>query len=448
MLVLTLLAAANRRAASADSPGPTCFEQTGFCIRDPAIAELFQAHGGLQVFGYPVSRRFRLRGAWVQLFQRVGVRLLADGRVEVLPLLDDLPLSRLNGSELPQPDPALASRQPRPYEPGFERRADAFLREEVPDVFEGRPVGFLRTFLAAAGGDSAPAALTVYGWPSSRPAADPANGDLIYQRFEQAIFQYSAATGQSQALLLGDYAKSAITGQGSPADLEAGMQGSALLRQYNPAAPDGLQRPWELPDSDLANAFRGDGAPSLHPLFPPGFGGEAGWPSGGGVDGAEIYPTEGEYVVGVGEPGTPERAASAAASNLRSLRDFVVVVDVRPEGSDSAGYALYLRRQSEDERFALVVDAGRRLASFYRRSGGGTTVLWDWTPVTALRGAGEPNRLMVRVAGQRFAVWINGEPLFDLEASGPERGSLWLAAVTWDRPARAIFSNLLVTAPE
>jgi hypothetical protein len=438
----------SRRAASADSGVPDCFEETGFCIRDSAIAELFQAHGGLKVFGYPISRRFRLRGEWVQLFQRVAVRLLADGRAEALPLLDELPLSRLNGSELPGPDPALASRRPRPDQPGFEQRADALLREEVPEIFEGRPVGFLRTFLAAAGSDPAPAALSIYGWPSSRPAADPANGDLVYQRFERAILQYSAATGQSQALLLGDYAKSAITGQGSPADLEAEASGNALLHQYNPAAPDGLQRPWELPDSDLMNAFRGDKVAGVQPLFPPGLGRQAGWPAAGSAEGAEIDPSGEEYAVGVGDAGTSERAAAAAASNLWPLRDFVVVVDARLEASGSGGYALYLRHKSEDERFTLVVDAGRRLASFYRRVGGETTMLWDWTPVASLRDASEANRLMVRVVGQRFAVWINGQAVFDLEASGPENGSLWLAAVTWDRPARAIFSNLLVTAPE
>ena len=95
----------------------------------PYILELFKAHGGVEVFGYPISRRFLLRGEWVQLFQRVGVRLLADGRAEVLPLLDELPLRRLNGSELPEPDPALTSRWPRPDEPGFARRAEALLQD-------------------------------------------------------------------------------------------------------------------------------------------------------------------------------------------------------------------------------------------------------------------------------------------------------------------------------
>ena len=185
------------------------------------------------------------------------------------------------------------------------------------------------------------------------------------------------------------------------------------------------------------------------PLCVPDQGAEpfAGWPVAGDAE-LEAWPLGRAYVVGVLRSGTPERGASAAVSNLCPLRDFVLEVDAQLAEGSQAGYAIHLRQHSERERLTLLVDAERRLASFYRRSEGRSTVLWGWAPVAALRGGTERDRIRVRAVGSRVSVEANGVPLFDLAVAGPEGGSVWLGVVTWGSPARAIFSDLALATPD
>jgi hypothetical protein len=85
------------------------FPETGFAINDDAIAAYFTSHGGVDTFGYPISREFVLRGSHVQLFQRTGLQVSDDGSVQPLNLLDPslLSYSRIDGSTFPLADPAL-----------------------------------------------------------------------------------------------------------------------------------------------------------------------------------------------------------------------------------------------------------------------------------------------------------------------------------------------------
>ena len=178
-----------------------------------------------------------------------------------------------------------------------------------------------------------------------------------------------------------------------------------------------------------------------------GVGPFAGWPAVGD-DELEAWPLGVAYVVGVLRSGTPERGASAAASNLCPLRDFVLEVDAQLVEGSQAGYAIHLRQRSEDERLTLLVDPERRLASFYHRSDGRSTVLWGWAPVAALRGGTESDRITIRAVGSRVSVEINGVRLFNLAVAGPDGGSVWLGVVTWGPPARAIFGDLVLATPD
>jgi hypothetical protein len=173
----------------------------------------------------------------------------------------------------------------------------------------------------------------------------------------------------------------------------------------------------------------------------------AGWPVVGD-DELEAWPHQGAYLVGVLRSGTPERGASAAASNLCPLRDFVLEVGAQLAEGGPGGYAIHLRQRTEQERLTLLFDAERRLASFYRRSAGRSTMLWGWAPVSTLRGGTESDRIRVRAVGPRVSVQVNGRRLFDLDVGGAEGGSLWLGVVTWGAPARAIFSGLVLTTPD
>lgn len=452
LVLLALAGPFHGLASGAAAQEARCFPETDFCIRDARILDFFQRHGRELVFGYPVSRLFQLRGETVQLFQRVGVRIGQDGQVSVLNLLDDdlLPLTRIGGLTLPSVDPGLVIEPPPAGSPDYERRLGELLASLIPDTYQDLPVGFGRAYLAAAGSADGPpsAALAVYGWPTSGPRAAPENPSIIFQRFERAVFQYNAASGETQALLLGDYAKTVLTGRGLPAELEADLADSPLLRQYNPAAPDGLHRPWELPGSNLSDAFRGESMPPTAPLFPPGFGQGTGWPTGSALLDAAVGVDGGDYQVSVEQAGSLDRAASAAVSNLRPIGDFVLAVDVQVNTPGRNGYALYLRQQEDGDRIALVIDADRRLATCYQRIDGRTSVLWDWSPVPALRDSTSPSRLTVRATGSRLVVWINGALLFDLATDAPRRGTLWLGALTWDQPTTVTFSNLRVVGPE
>lgn len=109
VLALGLLLAALPAAGRAQ---PAC-EDGAFGISVPAFHEHFQAHGGCETFGQPISRAFVLQGRVSQLFQSGLFQLGSDGQVQVA----DLP--RLLGTDLatilPQ-DGSAADGAPRPGE--------------------------------------------------------------------------------------------------------------------------------------------------------------------------------------------------------------------------------------------------------------------------------------------------------------------------------------------
>jgi hypothetical protein len=434
------------RPAAAQVNDDLCFDQTGYCLREPALRAYFSQHGGPTVFGYPVSRLFRLRGVPTQLFQRVGLQVNAAGRVQPLNLLaaDILPIRNLQGLPLPTDDPALLKRAPRQEEADFDARTDEFLRTEVPDTFDGRSIGFLQAYRAVGlDDDGRPFGLAIFGWPTSRPIPDPGGSGVVYQRFERAIFRYSPGGAAVQPLLLGDFLKSALTGRDLSAELAQDLQGSPLLRQYNRAAADGLHRPWDLPASDLATAFEPDSAPVNVILNPDGFGPAAGWPLQ--APGVDFLPDG--YTLTTDGQASLNRGAMTTASDGADYDDFSLVVDATLLEGSPAGYGITVRQTEEGERVTLLVDAGRRLATLYRTGGKSTAVLWAWSPVPALRPPPLVNRWTLRTSGPRLAAWVNGSPLFDLDAGAPRRGTLWLAAVSWGGPSRALFSGLQLSAP-
>ena len=192
---------------------------------------------------------------------------------------------------------------------------------------------------------------------------------------------------------------------------------------------------------------RGTEASASLCLDEPERGSFASWPVTASEE-LEAGPFATGYGVRVLRSGTLDRGTTAAVSNLCPLRDFVLEVDAQLAEPGQAGYAIQLRRRSDEDYLTLLVDAERRLASLYRRADGRSTVLWGWAPVEALHGATTADRIKARLFGSRVSVEVNGVALFDLEAAGPDRGSLWLGAVTWGQPSRTIFSNLVLTAPD
>ena len=258
---------------------PLYFEQTGFRIANDRFWDYFNKRGGVRTFGYPISKEFLLFGFRVQLFQREIMQLNPDGSVSTMNLLDDglMPYTRINFSTFPAPDGAMAGAAPKPGTDGYLEKLLAWMKEKVPDQWNGMPVNFWKTFNQTVLYEDAypdksmdpgimPAInLELWGAPTSAPAYDPNNKNFVYLRFQRGIMHYDNTNGTTQGLLLGDYLKSIITGINLPPDLDEQARGSRFYRQYNPLAANGLNRPNELPGTDMRGAFGRDGLVVIDP---------------------------------------------------------------------------------------------------------------------------------------------------------------------------------------
>src|SRR3954469_5577807 len=135
--------------AQTPAQDPSVFPATGYRIASPAILDYFQHRGGVRTFGYPVSNDFLLLGKRVQIFQRQVLELKSDGTVlpaTVLPP-DLLPVSRIDGLNLPAVDPQLIAAAPTPDNPDYLPLALEFVQANVVDEWNGLPVNFLTTYL-------------------------------------------------------------------------------------------------------------------------------------------------------------------------------------------------------------------------------------------------------------------------------------------------------------
>lgn len=248
------------------------FPQTFFRIDDDQFFDYFHKRGGVNTFGYPVSRTFILDGMPTQVFQRHVMQLGPDGSVRTLNLLDPglMPFTTINFSTFPAVDEGVKAETPLVGEPDYGQRIIEFVRQNAPDEFEGLPVNFFQTFMSTVKcSDAFPDGpcqedllpllnLEIWGAPTSRPARDPHNANFIYLRFQRGIMHFDATTGVTQGLLLADYFKSILTGRNLPDDLAQQARGSRFFRQYLDIGRAGLVDPAALPGSDLKNAFELD----------------------------------------------------------------------------------------------------------------------------------------------------------------------------------------------
>ena len=245
------------------------FAATGFRIDNDVFWDYFNKRGGIFTFGYPVSRTFTFLGFTTQIFQREIMQLGPDGAARTMNILDPglMPYTRINGSTFPAPDPSVVSLAPVPGTVDYDIRVQEFVKNFAPNQFEGMNVNFYQAFTSTVklqdaypqgGGnpDLLPLLnLEIWGVPTSRPQRDPNNGNFVYLRFQRGIMHYDAVNGVTQGLLLADYLKSIMTGVGLPADLDAQASGSQFYHQYNPSKPRWVDRPEQLPATDLSFAF-------------------------------------------------------------------------------------------------------------------------------------------------------------------------------------------------
>jgi hypothetical protein len=243
------------------------FGQTGYRVDDDVIWDYFNRRGGVSTFGYPISRTFRFQSSLIQMFQRRIVQLDPNNRPRLLNLLDNglLPYTSFNGATFPAIDPQVENAAP----PSTDVLATlAFVQAHAPDRFDaGLPVNFTQTFTntvplfvafpsGSGNADLLPGFdLEMWGVPTSGPAYDPRNHNVVYLRFQRGIMMYDAGCQCTQGILLADYLKSILTGQNLPPDLADEASASPLLRQYDPTQPRWIHQPPGLPGSDLTNAF-------------------------------------------------------------------------------------------------------------------------------------------------------------------------------------------------
>ena len=242
---------------------PRFFPETGFRVADDAFWNYFQRRGGLIAFGYPVSRQFQLIGTDVQFFQRRVLQRLPDGTVQQLNILDDslFPFREINGSTFPAADPALLAAAPQPGTPDYATRALEFVRENAVLDF-GRAYFATVTCADAYPGQQcsddtiALLNLEMWGLPVSKPVLDPNYRSFAYQAFQRGILHYDFATDTTQGILLGDWWKALITGEGLPSDLEDDAINTAFWRQFDPRSTrSGMWWPEELPQTSMIAAF-------------------------------------------------------------------------------------------------------------------------------------------------------------------------------------------------
>ena len=256
------------------------FLQTQYRIDHDPFWAYFSAMGGVDTFGYPVSRSFTLLGCTTQVFQRHLLQQCggAEGAVRPMNLLDSdlMPYERINGSTLPPVRDVILAELPAPGDPAYAGLLDGVLRRRVPEatpstaLMAGKDVRFLTTYLntvptaeeRVTGSSPRPvfelAALTnleVWGFPTSFAQPDPANAEFVYLRFQRGVMHHDGTTGETRALLLADWFKTILTGRNLPPDLAVQARESRFFGQYCPERPGWLCRPEALPGTDLTFAF-------------------------------------------------------------------------------------------------------------------------------------------------------------------------------------------------
>lgn len=194
------------------------FPQTGYRIDNDRIWDYFRSRGGVDTFGFPVTRAFPLVNLWTQVFQRRVLQVQGSSAVPMNILEPGLmPRPRLDSLTLPEHDAVVAAAAPSITDAEYGFLTLEYLRTSVPDTWEGEPVRFHQAYFESVSpGAARPeplAALEIWGMPTSRPARDPNNARFVYQRFQRGYMHYDASSGQTRGLLLGDAFRALLLGQ-------------------------------------------------------------------------------------------------------------------------------------------------------------------------------------------------------------------------------------------
>ena len=253
--------------------GATSSMDTAFSVLLPSMQTYYLQHGGVRGLGQPLSHDFQLLGRRVQIFERQVLEQRSDGAIRAFDVLsDDMPLTHAAGATFPGDDPDMVASIPPLDTPDYQSQALAaidggLLDWAAPDTWNDLPVNFGATFRATVNCFDLPpsqacddrqllaAAVDVWGLPTSAPAFDPGNSDVVYLRFQRGIMQFSQSTGETKAVPIGSWFKRVLLGTDLPDDLLNDVVGSRYYAQYAPAQPQGIARAKDLPMTSLSAAF-------------------------------------------------------------------------------------------------------------------------------------------------------------------------------------------------
>jgi hypothetical protein len=182
-LVVSLLVGAVLLAVApfgllAQSQSEQYFPDTGHTVRGEFL-DYFNAHGGLRVFGFPITEEFTLNGRVVQYFQRVRMELWPDK-----PAGQRVQLGAL-GEELSKGTPAGAS-------PG----GDTYFRRYYSETGHSIIWAFLSFFDKYGGAE-------VFGYPISEYGPENGNG-RIGQYFQRAKLEWYPELSAEQHVQVAD----------------------------------------------------------------------------------------------------------------------------------------------------------------------------------------------------------------------------------------------------
>ncbi|HLF25549.1 MAG TPA: Ig-like domain-containing protein [Anaerolineae bacterium] len=181
-LVASLVLVAAGWLISTNTQPPSDFEyfsKTSHNVKGELL-KFFREHGGLEVFGYPITEEFVMEGRVVQYFQRARMELHAENDAEHRVQLG------LLGEELNAAQPPLDSTQIPP--------ADDPDRRYFPETGHSVGFSFLRYFDSRGG-------VEIFGYPITEDFSE--NGRRV-QYFQRARMEFNPDRPQGQQVQLAD----------------------------------------------------------------------------------------------------------------------------------------------------------------------------------------------------------------------------------------------------
>jgi hypothetical protein len=170
---------------------PQYFPETGHTVRGEFL-DYFNQHGGLRIFGYPITEQFTMNGRTVQYFQRARLELYPENQAPQRVQLGKL------GEELGKTTPAKVAPGPNNY-----------YQRYYPETGHTVAYAFLNFFDSNGG-------LETFGYPISDYGPENGNGRIVqyFQRGKMEWYPELAAEQRVQLADLGSIHFDALAAQG------------------------------------------------------------------------------------------------------------------------------------------------------------------------------------------------------------------------------------------